>query len=145
MILVSHRRNVSIFVSLVQHFFQASNTMAGSRISPKTLGTLLQQKRGSMGIRAVAGEIGISAATLSRIENGRLPDLDTLRKVCRWLGVDPAGYFGASPKPASADIARLQIVFKKDRAVTQSTSRALGRLIIEAYRQFSEIDASGHE
>jgi transcriptional regulator with XRE-family HTH domain len=119
--------------------------MAAGPISQKTLGTLLQQKRGSMGIRAAAGEIGVSPATLSRIENGRLPDLDTLRKVCRWLGVDPASYFGASVKPGPAGGARLQVVFKKDRAVSQNTSRALGKLIIAAYRQFSEMDAVGHE
>jgi transcriptional regulator with XRE-family HTH domain len=119
--------------------------MAGDRLSPKTLGSLLLQKRGSMGIRAAAGEIGISSATLSRIEHGRLPDLDTLQKVCRWLGVDPAGYFGAPPKHGPSGEARLQVVFKKDRAVSQNTSRALGKLIIAAYRQFSEIDAPGHE
>lgn len=119
--------------------------MAADRLTPKTLGNLLQQKRGSMGIRAAAGEIGISPATLSRIEHGSLPDLDTLRKVCRWLGVDPALYFGASAQHGRSEEAALQVVFKKDRAVTQNTSRALGKLIIAAYRQFSEIDAPGHE
>jgi transcriptional regulator with XRE-family HTH domain len=113
-------------------------------LNPKTLGNLLQQKRGSMGIRAAAGEIGISPATLSRIENGRVPDLDTLRKVCRWLGVDPAEYLGAS-ETRQASVSGLQVVFKKDRAVSQNTSKALGKLIIAAYRQFSEIDAAGHE
>jgi transcriptional regulator with XRE-family HTH domain len=132
-------------VSLMQHIFQQRNIMVGERLSPKTLGNLLQRKRGSMGIRAAAGEIGISPATLSRIENGSLPDLETLRKVCRWLGVDPAGYFGATSKRGATGDASLQVVFKKDRAVSQNTSRALGKLIIAAYRQFSEIDAPGHE
>ncbi len=113
-------------------------------MNPKTLGNLLQQRRGSMGIRAAAGEIGISPATLSRIENGRVPDLDTLRKVCRWLGVDPAEYLGAS-ETRQTSVSGLQVVFKKDRAISQNTSKALGRLIIAAYRQFVEIDAAGHE
>ena len=113
-------------------------------MNPKTLGNLLQQKRGSMGIRAAAGEIGISPATLSRIENGRVPDLDTLRKVCTWLGADPAEYLGGSETRQTA-VSGLQVVFKKDRAVTQNTSKALGKLIIAAYRQFVEIDAAGHE
>lgn len=119
--------------------------MAGESLSPKTLGNLLQKKRGSMGIRAASGEIGISPATLSRIENGRVPDLDTLRKVCRWLSVDPAGYLGSSSKRSQTDMPSLQVVFKKDRAVSANTSKALGKLIIAAYRQFSEIDAAGHE
>ena len=119
--------------------------MAGEHVSAKTLGNLLQKKRGSMGIRAAAGEIGVSPATLSRIENGRVPDLDTLRKVCRWLGVDPARYLGAASKTSPTDIGGLQVVFKKDRTVSANTSKALGKLIIAAYRQFSEIDAAGHK
>jgi len=119
--------------------------MAAGRLTPKTLGNLLQQKRGSMGIRAAAGEMGISPATLSRVENGSVPDLDTLRKVCRWLGIDPAEYFGPSSRRRTASDASLQVVFKKDRAISANTSKALGKLIIEAYRQFSEIDAAGHE
>ncbi|HZP75429.1 MAG TPA: helix-turn-helix transcriptional regulator [Pseudolabrys sp.] len=119
--------------------------MAADRLSLKSLGNRLQQKRGSMGIRAAAGEIGISPATLSRIENGRVPDLDTLKKVCRWLEVDPSEYLGSAPEARSSKEASLQVVFKKDRAVTQATSKALGKLIVAAYQQFSKIDAAGHQ
>lgn len=38
-----------------------------------------------MGMRECASEIGISAATLSRIERGKMPDLMTYAKVCKWL------------------------------------------------------------
>jgi transcriptional regulator with XRE-family HTH domain len=119
--------------------------MPEDRVSPKNLGNLLQQKRGSMGIRAAAGEIGISPATLSRVEHGRVPDLDTLQKVCRWLGIDPARYFGTAQRQGTGHASGLQVVFKKDRAVSQTTSKALGKLIIAAYHQFSEIDAAGHQ
>lgn len=136
---------ISQFVSPMQHLFQTRKTIDGAKMNPKTLGNLLQQKRGSMGIRAAASEIGISPATLSRIEHGRVPDLETLRKVCRWLGVDPAEYFGAASKPQPAGTSSFQVVFKKDRAISQKTSKALGNLILAAYKQFSEIDAAGHE
>jgi transcriptional regulator with XRE-family HTH domain len=38
-------------------------------------------------------EIGISRATLSRIERSRIPDLLTLIDLCEWLGVNPGKYF----------------------------------------------------
>jgi transcriptional regulator with XRE-family HTH domain len=115
-------------------------------MTPKLLGQMLQRKRGSMGVRAAAGEIGISPATLSRIENGRVPDLDTLKKVCAWLGVDPAEYFGNSDQHRTTDRPSVQVVFKKDRAVTPQTSRALGKLIIAAYQQFATtVNADGHQ
>lgn len=38
-------------------------------------------------MRAAAKKLGISAATLSRMENQGMPDLITYARVCRWLGV----------------------------------------------------------
>ena len=37
-------------------------------------------------------EIGISKATLSRIENGSMPDLLTFFKIVKWLGTDSKNY-----------------------------------------------------
>lgn len=52
------------------------------------LAARLRTKRGNRGLREVADEIGgVSASTLSRIEQANLPDLDTYVRICRWLGV----------------------------------------------------------
>src|SRR6266566_6745609 len=58
------------------------------------LGALLRERRGGRGIREVAKEIGVSPATLTRIEAGRLPDLLTFRKICAWIKIDPAEILG---------------------------------------------------
>jgi transcriptional regulator with XRE-family HTH domain len=39
----------------------------------------------SLNLRDAAREIGTSSATLSRIERGRLPDIETFFKCCKWL------------------------------------------------------------
>lgn len=111
------------------------------------LGQLVARKRGSMGIRAAAAEIGTSSATLSRIENGRIPDLETLQKVCRWLGEDPSKFIGTvSASPVTSDRPAVQVVFKKNNALTPKTSQALGTLIFAAYQQFaSKVEADGHQ
>ena len=119
--------------------------MPAEPVTPKLLGHMLQRKRGSMGIRAAAGEIGISPATLSRIENGRVPDIDTLRKVCAWVGVDAAAYLGSAADSHGTSALGVQVVFKKDRAVTPRTSQALGKLIVAAYNQFAAVKADGHQ
>jgi len=41
---------------------------------------------------ACAKQIGISKATLSRIENGSLPDLITYFKIVKWLNSDAKMY-----------------------------------------------------
>ena len=38
-------------------------------------------------------QIGISKATLSRLEKSKLPDIVTLGKVCAWLGTEPNKYY----------------------------------------------------
>jgi DNA-binding Xre family transcriptional regulator len=60
------------------------------------LATAVYHKRASagtlrkpLGLRAVAAKIGVSAATISRIERGGKIDTDTLIKVCVWLGKSP--------------------------------------------------------
>lgn len=50
------------------------------------LAGMLKDKRGKRGLREVSTEIGgVSTATLSRIEQGKIPDVDTFIKLCKWL------------------------------------------------------------
>lgn len=99
------------------------------------LGKMLVRRRGNMGVRAAAKEIGISPSTLTRIENGHVPDVRTLDKVCEWLGEEPSKFTG---------IGDLQIAFKNRKAVPPKTAQALASLIEKASEQFAEIEARGH-
>ncbi|MCC6712190.1 MAG: helix-turn-helix transcriptional regulator, partial [Candidatus Dadabacteria bacterium] len=65
-----------------------------SNIGLQILSRKLLRKRGDRGIREVAKEIGISPSTLSRIERGHLPDIETFGKVCKWLNLDPSRILG---------------------------------------------------
>ncbi len=50
----------------------------------------LRQKRiidENIDLRTVAQKTGVSPATLSRVEKGRMPELLTYAALCRWLGV----------------------------------------------------------
>lgn len=38
-------------------------------------------------------QIGISKATLHRLESAKIPDMDTFGKVCKWLHASPSKYF----------------------------------------------------
>ena len=47
----------------------------------------------SLSLRDVADKTGVSASTLSRIEQGKFtPDLETYLAVCSWLGLSPAAF-----------------------------------------------------
>src|SRR5437762_1631020 len=70
------------------------------------LAALVRAKRGKRGLRETAKEIGdVSVSTLSRVEQGKIPDLGTFLRLCRWLGVSPEqftskGMQGDSQTPA---------------------------------------------
>ena len=58
-----------------------------STLNTELLSSMIKTKRGKTGLRQTAEEIGgVSTATLSRIEQGNLPDVDTFIRLCHWLG-----------------------------------------------------------
>jgi transcriptional regulator with XRE-family HTH domain len=91
----------------------------------------IQEKRAGKGVREAAAEVGVSPATLSRIENGKIPDLETFGKVCRWLGEDPAIYLGLPQQPAAA-LPTARVHFKKGAAIRKDTAKALADMILAA-------------
>ena len=102
----------------------------------------IEEKRAGMGVRQAAAEVGISPATFSRVENGKVPDLETFSKICRWLGEDPAVYLGIeSAKEAVSPTARVH--FKKGSAIKKDSARALGEMILAAQQALMAEEIEG--
>lgn len=99
------------------------------------LGNLLRERRGGRGVRDVAKEIGVSAATLSRVEGGKLPDLLTFRKLCAWLKVDPAEILEISSEVDAAPAAAVHL--RADVLLTQEAAGDLAQLILVAQRELA--------
>lgn len=98
------------------------------------LGRLITRKRGARGIRAAAAEAGVSSATLSRVENGHMPDLVTFAKICRWLEVDPREFLGVAVEETAVASPQTVAHFRKKKTVSEETAVALGELILAAQR-----------
>jgi transcriptional regulator with XRE-family HTH domain len=99
-------------------------------IGLENLGEAVRTKRGAQGIRAAAADVGISPATLSRIENGHLPDLETFRRLCVWLEADPASILGFENSVNSGQPA--EVHFRKQNTQHPETLRALAEMIATA-------------
>lgn len=97
----------------------------------------IQLRRAGKGIREAAKEVGISPATLSRVENRKVPDLETFGKICRWLDEDPAIYLGMKPS-SSATTPAARVHFKKGAAIHQDSAKALSEMIMLAQKAFLE-------
>jgi len=59
------------------------------------LGPELTKRRRKLGLslREAADASGIPFATLARVEQGRMPDLETFRRLVAWLGLPPDQFF----------------------------------------------------
>jgi len=59
-------------------------------VSVDQLGAELKRRREELGIslRAVEEDTKISAATLSRVERGSIPEMPILERLAQWLGVN---------------------------------------------------------
>ena len=104
-----------------------------AKVTLQNLGAIVREKRGSRGLREVSTEVGTSAPTLSRIESGKMPDLQTFGKLCRWLGANPASLLGISQELSESSapgIAAAHLKAKKE--IVPATARALAHAIIRA-------------
>lgn len=109
--------------------------MAKPKPSLDTLGQLLRERRGSMGVRQAAKEIGVSAATLSRVENGYLPDLQNFRLICEWLGIEPNRILGFRRSRAKGEErVRASVHFRKEKTTSPESAAALAKLILHVQR-----------
>jgi len=93
------------------------------------LGRLVLEKRSKLelGIRGAAKEIGISHATLARVEKGFLPDLANYEKIRRWLGIEEKP---VARQPTVANVP--QVHFRREKTATPATAAALARMILAA-------------
>lgn len=109
------------------------------------LGNLVMERRGEEGIREFAKKLGISPATLSRIENGKLPDLETFSKICDKLDLDPSDILLVGKKtsghtPAAAATLAVHVHFKADAQQTPSAAQDLAKLILAAQKHAASME-----
>lgn len=101
------------------------------------LGGLVRKKRGDDGIRAIASKIDVSAATLSRVERGHVPDIGTFRKICAWLEVDPNEFLGVESgiRPDLTPLSGVippAVHFRADTTFTPDAAADFAQLILAA-------------
>ena len=111
------------------------------KLSLQSLGRLALDRRGERGIRETATEMGISAATLSRVERGFMPDLETFGKICKWLRADPGSVLGI--EPVTANQSQLSVHFRKDQVLAVETAQALAQMILAAQRALMQSENGG--
>lgn len=99
------------------------------------LGGLVRKHRDNKTLRQAAEEIGVGHATLIRVESGRVPDVETFGKICRWLGKDPGDFLGfpaATEGAAPSELIEIAAHLRAERDPQPATVNALARMILAA-------------
>lgn len=106
-----------------------------SDLDLKKLAGMIRSKRAGKGLRNIAKEIGdITAPTLSRIERGNLPDVDTFMKLCKWLEVSPDFFTNkkiTSKKDSTPHIIAAHL--RADKNLPKKVTEALITMLNQAY------------
>jgi len=105
----------------------------------ESLGVLVREKRGQKKLRETAKEMGIGPATLMRVENGRVPDIETFGKICRWLQIDPGSFLGFEVKQErdsgrTSPVTSISVHCKTDQTPQAATVQALAQMMLLAIR-----------
>lgn len=114
-----------------------------SGIQQEKLAAHVRTKRGNRGLRTVAEEIGgVSASTLSRIEQGSAPDLPTFLRICKWLEASPDAFVNPSlglkrqtqPPGEFSLPASFEAQLREERVLPEATVDAISEMLRLAYR-----------
>lgn len=93
------------------------------------LGAELRSHRKELGLplRAVEQQTGISAATLSRVERGNIPEVGVIEKLAQWLKVNVSTAETARPGVMTdQDLKRMIAVhLRANRKLPEKTARAI--------------------
>jgi transcriptional regulator with XRE-family HTH domain len=110
------------------------------RLNIVKFSALVAKSRGDCGIREFSKRVGVSPATLSRIERGNLPDLETFTKLCAYMKVDPSEILeikfveptGHRPRTISKDAQVPGVHFRAKAQMSPGAAKAVAELILAA-------------
>lgn len=126
-------------------------TRSKTLVNTEELGRAIRRRRDELGLslRDVADKTGVSASTLSRIENGTgKPDADNIARLTSWLDmpmervlsgrhVDNDATAAVIYYPHESTVEIVEAHLRADQNLTPETASALSELFRVAYTQFS--------
>jgi transcriptional regulator with XRE-family HTH domain len=122
--------------------------MAKSELQVETLYAALDTARQERGTtwRQVASDAGVSASTLTRMAQGKRPDVDGLTSLLDWLGMDLQDFSNkrttvTGGTEADTTLARITALLRSDAQLTEKSARALESILMASYESLRKGEA----
>ncbi|ADJ43941.1 XRE family transcriptional regulator [Amycolatopsis mediterranei S699] len=91
--------------------------------------------------KQVAGESGVSASTLTRMAQGKRPDVDGLAALVAWSGLDADDYVRSEEgRPEPEPLAMISTYLRSDRNLSNEAATALDEMIKATYERLRHKD-----
>ena len=83
----------------------------------------------------VSGESGVSASTLTRLSQGRRPDVDSLAALCTWLSMPADRFMGSRTRAfgAASPLTQISAIIRDDPNLNADAATALEELVKATY------------
>lgn len=87
--------------------------------------------------KKVAEQAHVSASTLTRIAQGKRPDVDTMAALCRWSGLNADDFVSRDGRRESAEpLAQILGHLRADKNISPEGATAIEVMIQSAYERF---------
>ncbi|MGQ4479371.1 helix-turn-helix domain-containing protein [Streptomyces sp. SAS_276] len=92
--------------------------------------------------KQVAAGSGVSASTLTRMAQGKRPDVDGLAALCAWSGLDADDFVRSEheDRPAAEPLAMISTYLRSDRNLSSESAAALEEVIKITYERLRQKD-----
>jgi len=89
--------------------------------------------------KQVAQESGVSASTLTRMAQGKRPDVDGLAALAAWSGLNADDFIRSEEaRPEPEALAKITTYLRSDRNLTPEAATALDQLIKATYARLAK-------
>ena len=91
--------------------------------------------------KRVADESGVSASTLTRMAQGRRPDVDSLAALVAWSGLSADAFVREEQgKPEGSPLSKISTYLRGDANLTPQAAEALDQLVKATYERMRKRD-----
>jgi transcriptional regulator with XRE-family HTH domain len=88
--------------------------------------------------KELAQDSGVSASTLTRIGQGRRPDVDSFAALVKWAGLDSDDFMGRHREGEAAPLAQISVLLRHDPRLSEEAASAIDELIRVTYERLAK-------
>lgn len=89
--------------------------------------------------KKVAEQAKVPASTLTRMSQGRKPDVDSLSALCAWSGLKADKFMTTVSRKRAEPLAEITTLFRADPNLSKEGAMALEAIIKTAYEQLRKL------